>query len=128
MSRMQPTDSREGDNLRGATRPMMNGSSGRSILLQRRMRPVQPMVARVVAKEPREVMLVQHDDLGEELASAGSHPALRDWVLPRTPRYGALGLDAEACNGIFDATAELASPWKIRYLGALSKGKASWSC
>lgn len=53
------------------------------------------------------MVLVQHDDLREKLASAGSHPAFRDWVLPRTSRRSALAPDTEVRNGAFDSPAEL---------------------
>lgn len=61
-----------------------NAGTHTELLLKRHVRAIEPMVARVLVREPREVMLVQRDDLGEELASVGSHPAFRDWRLARS--------------------------------------------
>ena len=57
------------------------------------------VVADVLAHQPFQVPLIEHDDMVKQVASAIANPAFSDSVLPRTAETGPFRLDAEARNG-----------------------------
>ena len=79
----------------------------RSRLLQREMRPVLMVVVDILAHQPFQMPLVQHDDVIEQVSPAVSNPAFRYTVLPRTPEAGSLRGDAKALDRLDDFRVEV---------------------
>jgi hypothetical protein len=56
-----------------------------SLFVKTQMRPVVVIIVEVSGKKALQVPFVQSDDVLQQIASAASHPALGDSILPRAP-------------------------------------------
>src|SRR5260370_3820360 len=83
---VQATESRKGLNLVFTRRANFCRPTCWRVLRESKMRPVLMVVEHVRRHEPFEMPLIQDDHVVQQVASATSHPALRNTVLPRTPK------------------------------------------
>jgi len=68
------------------------------VLAQPEMCSILMVVADVFAHEALEMMLIEHDHMIQEVASAASNPTLRRTILPRTPERCANWLAPHCAN------------------------------
>src|SRR5260370_36820611 len=83
---VQPAQSRKGLNLVFTCRANFCRPTCWRVLCEPKMRPVLMVVEHVGRHQPFEMPLIQDDHVGQQVASATSHPALRNTVLPRTAK------------------------------------------
>ena len=50
------------------------------------MRPARMVVAQVLAKDPAQVSLIEHDDVIQTISARGTDHAFNEWDLPRRTR------------------------------------------
>ena len=79
---MKATEPDTGDHRRRRRRLAFHWPPMRRVLIEGIVNSVVVIVADVVANEPLEMPFVQRDDMIENLASAASHPAFRNPILP----------------------------------------------
>ena len=84
------------------------------------MATVLVIVSDVSSHESDEMALAQNYDVIEELAPTAADPALGGSVLPRAAIRGANRLLPMALMNSTTAGLKIASPSKMRYLGAVS--------
>src|ERR1035437_7407017 len=107
---MQPTESRQRDNLVATRRHgCWNPTSG-SVLPESEMSPVLVVVTDVLIQQPSQMFLIQHDHMIQEIATYTAHPALGNSVLPRTAECGANRLAAHRLHGRDHIGTELGVP------------------
>ena len=95
---VQATHARHPDDFRIRLRLSLNRATVRRIL-NHSVNALGVVVADIVAKQPPQVVLIEHDHMIEDLAPARSYPALCCSVLPRTPERRSLGSDPERPDG-----------------------------
>ena len=83
---VQATESRKGLNLPFTRRANFCRPTCWRVLRESEMRPVLVIIAQVGRHQPFEMPLIQDDHVFQQVASATSHPALRNTVLPRTAK------------------------------------------
>ena len=83
---VQPAESRQGLNLAFTRRADFCRPTCWRVLRKPKMRPVLMMVVQVGRHQPFEMPLIQDNHVVQQVASATSHPALRNTVLPRTAK------------------------------------------
>ncbi len=83
---VQPAESRKGLNLPFTRRANFCRPTCWRVLRESKMRPVLMIVEQVGRHQPFEMPLIQDDHVVQQVASATSHPALRNTVLPRTAK------------------------------------------
>jgi len=88
---MKATQPRHPDHLMSWRRPRFDGSSIRSIFVERVVNSVLVIVGDVIADEPAQMAFAQRDDVIKNLTPRAADPALRDPVLPRCSDARALG-------------------------------------
>src|ERR1700745_2148298 len=91
---VQPAESRKRVNLAFSLKANCCRPTCWRVLRESKMRPVLVIVEQVRRHQPFEMPLVQDDHVVQQVASATSHPALRDTVLPRTTKGRARWLDS----------------------------------
>ncbi len=89
-----------GDNFAVLVRTCHRLTPCRSLLAQAEMRSVAVIVADVLVHQAFQMAFVQNDHMVEQIPAAVSDPSFGHAVLPGTSEAGALGLDAEALNGL----------------------------
>jgi hypothetical protein len=77
---VKSSDARKSDD--GAKVARLDGAHVRRISIERQVRSVSVVISDVVADQPQEVPLAEHDDVIEELPAQGPHPAFRETILP----------------------------------------------
>jgi hypothetical protein len=80
---MQPSQAFMREDATGGYRAT---SAVRCSLPESEMRPVLVIIEQVRRHQPFEMLLIQDDHVVQQVASATSHPALRNPVLPRTAK------------------------------------------
>ena len=80
---MEPADAKR-DDLSDLRR--LDGPSLRRIAAEPKVRPVRVVVRDILAKQPEQVPLIQHDDVVEQLSSKRPDEPLDERVLPGRPR------------------------------------------
>ena len=83
---LQATESRKGLNLPFTRRAHFCRPTCWRVLSESEMRPVLVIIEQVGRHQPFEMPLIQDDHVVQQVASATSHPALRNTVLPRTAK------------------------------------------
>src|SRR5260370_12296058 len=83
---VQRAESRKGLNLVLTLRANCCGPACGRVLRESKMSPVLMVVEHVGRHQPFEMPLIQDDHVVQQVASATFHPALRNTVLPRTPK------------------------------------------
>ena len=83
---VQATESRKGLNLPFTRRANFCRPTCWRVLRGSEMRPVLVIIEQVGRHQPFEMPLIQNDHVVQQVASATSHPALRNTVLPRTAK------------------------------------------
>src|SRR5205814_8828317 len=83
---VQPAESRQGLNLACTRTADFCRPTCWRVLREPKMRPVLVIVVQVRRRQPFEMPLIQDDHMVQQVASATSHPALSDTVLPRTAK------------------------------------------
>ena len=84
---VQATESQKGLNLPFTRRAHFCRPTCWRVLRESEMRPVLVIIKQVGSKhQPIEMPLIQDDHVVQQVASATSHPALRNTVLPRTAK------------------------------------------
>src|SRR5271166_2694131 len=86
---VQPAESRKGLNLVFTRRANFCRPTCWRVLCEPKMRTVLMVVEQVGRHQPFEMPLIQDDHVVQQVASATSHPALRNSVLPRTAKGSA---------------------------------------
>ena len=89
---MQSAKSREGVNLAFHRRTYRCWPTCWGILRECEVRPIFMVVANILGHQPLEVPLLQDDHVVQQISSTTPDPALRDTVLPRTPKGSTDGL------------------------------------
>ena len=85
-------------------------TSCRSLLVQSEMCPIVVVIVHVFSDKTLKMSFVEHDDMIEQVASAITHPAFGDAVLPRASEAGSLRFNAEALDGADYLLAEVRRP------------------
>ena len=98
--------------------------AGGCSLCQCEISAVLVVVADVIIHETLEMLLVQNNHMIEQVAAAAADPALGDAVLPRTPKTGPLGLDAEALDRFDHLRIEAGAAIKDQVAGR----RVIWKC
>jgi hypothetical protein len=93
---VQPAESRKGLNLAFTRRANFCRPTCWRVLRESKMSPVLMVVEHVGRHQPFEMPLIQDDNVVQQVASATSHPALRNTVLPRTAKGRASWLASHA--------------------------------
>src|SRR6266436_7000558 len=83
---VQPAESRQGLNPAFTRRADFRRPTCWRVLRESKMSPVLMVVEHVGRHQPFEMPLIQDDHVVQQVASATSHPALRNTVLPRTAK------------------------------------------
>src|SRR6266404_4052171 len=83
---VQPAESRQGLNLASTRTADFCRPTCWRVLREPKMRPVLVIVVQVRRHQPFEMPLIQDNHVVQQVASATSHPALSDTVLPRTAK------------------------------------------
>jgi len=83
---VQATESRKGLNLVFTLRANCRRPACGRVLRESKMSPVLMVVEHIGKHQPFEMPLIQDDHVVQQVASATSHPALRNTVLPRTAK------------------------------------------
>src|ERR1700746_2078953 len=92
------------------------------------MRAVLVMVGDVLGKQALQLPLVQSNHMVEQLATAASHSALGDTILPGTFERGPHGVYLQGSNGRRELCPVLRIPVMDQNLGAAPKGNAARNC
>src|SRR6266581_3909002 len=97
---VQPAESRQGVNLASTRTADFCGPTCWRVLREPKMRPVLVIVVQVRRHQPFEMPLIQDNHVVQQVASATSHPALSNTVLPRTAKGRAswLASDVPHCR------------------------------
>ena len=93
---MKPTDARKRDDLACSLR--LDVARDRRVAAKRHMRSIAVVVSDVLANEPKQMPLSEHDDVVEQLATQSPNPSLGESVLPGRARRDPNLLDAEAVD------------------------------
>src|SRR5664279_3874176 len=104
---MQPTESRQRDDLARAWRHRRCNSTSGRVLPQSKMSPVFVVIVDVVFQQSSQVPLVQNDHVVEQIPTHTSNPALGNAILPGTAKSSSDGLRAVLCDGRDDISREL---------------------
>src|SRR5271167_2071752 len=83
---VQPAESRKGLNLAFTLRVNFCRPTCWRVLRESKMSPVLMVVEQVGKHQPFEMPLIQNDHVIQQVASATSHPAFSNTVLPRTAK------------------------------------------
>src|SRR3974390_1646720 len=83
---VQPAESRKGLNLASARRANFCSATCWRVLRESKMRPVLVIIEQVGRHKSFEMPLIEDDHVVQQVASAPSHPALSNTVLPRTAK------------------------------------------
>src|SRR5947208_4159554 len=83
---VQPAESRQGLNLASTRTADFCRPTCWRVLREPKMRPVLVIVVQVRGHQPFEMPLIQDNHVVQQVASATSHPALSNTVLPRTAK------------------------------------------
>src|SRR6516225_12042863 len=83
---VQPAESWKGLNLAFTGRANFCCTTSWRVLRQSKMSPVLMVIEQVGRHQPFEMPLIQDDHVVQQVASATSHPAVRNTVLPRTAK------------------------------------------
>src|SRR5258707_9338587 len=83
---VQPAESRQGLNPAFTRRADFRRPTCWRVLRESKMRPVLVIVVQVRRHQPFEMPLIQDNHVVQQVASATSHPALSNTVLPRTAK------------------------------------------
>jgi len=83
---VQPAESRKGLNLASARRANFCSATCWRVLRESKMRPVLVIIEQVGRHKSFEMPLIEDDHVVQQVASATSHPALSNTVLPRTAK------------------------------------------
>jgi len=83
------------------TRRVRNPATG-SALVEAEVSAVVVVIVEVISKKSLQMSLVQRDDVIEQIASAASHPALSNSILPGTLDGGSYASDLHGPNGSRD--------------------------
>ena len=102
---MKAANPREPGNFRALRRPNFEGATF-GCISEARVDPIGVVVGDVVAEEPAKVVLAQDDQLIDEFALAGSHPAFCGAVLPRAPECRSFRRNAERTDRLRDVVRE----------------------
>jgi hypothetical protein len=101
---VQATESRKGLNLLFTRRANFCRPTCWRVLRESEMRPVLVIVEQVGRHQPFEMPLIQDDHVVQQVASATSHPALRNTVchgLRKAVRVGSAGIISEKAESSF---------------------------
>jgi hypothetical protein len=93
---VQPADARRGLNRSLDSRLDLDGAPQWRVLHKPQMRPILMVVAHILAHQPFQVPLIQHDDVVQQVASTTPNSTLRDTVLPRAAERSTHRLAAHA--------------------------------
>src|SRR5215469_8298893 len=104
---MQPTESRQRDNVAAIRRNRGWNSTNRAIFSQCEMSPVLVVIADVFLQQSAQVSPIQHDHMIEQIPPYAANPALRDSVLPRTAEGSAHRPESHCLRSRNDIGAEL---------------------
>src|SRR6266850_1894422 len=96
---VQPAESRQGLNLACTHTADFCRPTCWRVLREPKMRPVLVIVVQVRRHQPFEMALIQDNHVVKQVASATSHPALSNTVLPRTAKGRASWLAYDVLNG-----------------------------
>src|SRR6516164_7132147 len=96
---VQPAESGKGLNLALACRANFCSTTCWRVLRESKMRPVLMVVKHVGRHQSFEMPLIQDDHVVQQVASATSHPALSNTVLPRTAKGRASWLASHVSHG-----------------------------
>ena len=80
------------------------------LLRQSEMSPVVVVITDVLGHEPFQVTVVQHDNVIEQVTSAGANETFCDAVLPRALEAGLFGLYFEASDRFNNIVIEITAP------------------
>src|SRR6267378_4345227 len=83
---VQPAESRQGLNLASTRTADFRRPTCWCVLRESKMSPVLVIVVQVRRHQPFEMALIQDNHVVQQVASATSHPALSNTVLPRTAK------------------------------------------
>ena len=83
---VQPAESRKGLNLASTRRANFCCTTCWRVLRESKMRPVLMVIEQVRRHQSFEMPLIEDDHVVQQVASATSHPALSNTVLPRTAK------------------------------------------
>ena len=104
---MQPTESRQRDDLARAWRHRRCNSTSGRVLPQSKMSPVFVVIVDVVFQQSSQVPLVQNDHVVEQIPTHTSDPTLGDAVLPGTSKSSSDRLHAILFDGPDDVSRKL---------------------
>ncbi len=96
---VQPTESRQGLNPAFTRRADFRRPTCWRALRESKMSPVLVIVVQVRRHQPFEMALIQDNHVVKQVASATSHPALSNTVLPRTAKGRASWLASDVPRG-----------------------------
>jgi hypothetical protein len=82
-------------------------ATARSLLAQRKMRPVAVVVVDVFRHQSLQMPFVKNDHVIEKISATAANPTLCNTVLSRTPKARSLELDTEALHCVGHFVAEL---------------------
>jgi hypothetical protein len=111
---VQPTEPGQRDGPRSICSRRTLAAGGR-LLAKPEMRAVVVVIVDIIAEQPTQVALAEHDDMIEQLAADAADPALGDAVLPGAAMGSPRGCDAERPERGDDLRGEIESRSKTRY-------------
>ena len=114
---MQPAEPWHGNNPTTCIRILFYLTSSGCSFVQRKMRSVVVVVTDVLVHQTRQVPLIEHDDMIQEVSSTIPAPALGNAVLPRTSEAGPFGLNTEALYGTHHLVIEVRGSVKDQIFG-----------
>src|SRR6266481_5477345 len=104
---VQPAESRQGLNPAFTRRADFRRPTCWRVLRESKMSPVLVIVVQVRRHQPFEMALIQDNHVVQQVASATSHPALSNTVLPRTAKGRASWLGSHVPHSRNDIGAKL---------------------
>ena len=85
---VQTAKTRDGDRFASSHSPWVYRSSLGRVFVERIMNTVLVIVKDVITNQPAQVIFIQDDHMVQQFPAAASDPALRDSILPGTPKSG----------------------------------------